>query len=569
MRDKVKNSSPYIIIGIFSILLLIRCFYSFTWSDESFYLTIVHRLWLGERMIADEWYTTQLSTPILMPFYVLYQYITGGNEGIYLYYRILYWGLSTFTTCYTFSKLKKYNSQMAALVCALIYLGYSRANIGGMSYYNLTLTMVLVSSILIYEQLMKKEFSIKKCYLIGLLLAIAVVNTPFLAFPYIVIMLGLFIVRHGRIYAKQIWAVILGTGTAAIIYLSYLFSMVTLEELLLNIPYILNEPELQSTNPILVIPIILARIAWRYKWTILLWGTMVAYVLYTRREHGVLSDKQIEIILGLNFVIFLLNSCFSWGLIGCINIAGVLMGIGYLCIKKDWKGINKIVLGVFGIAGLSTALAFSFSSDTGLDAMTIGFVLIAIAVVLLLFDEEKVTKSIMCAVWIMVLQTAVLRLFSVYRDAPLTNLDTMISSGPGKYLYTTEEHVEQYEEVQSTIEEYVRTEDRVFYSKVCFWSYLCTDNEYGVPSSWRMAFNSTRLEEYFELNPEKIPTCIFVFNPVYGNFESNLIQGNEKVEAPNDNIVEGYLADYIEENDYEVIETECATIYRKKEISDV
>ena len=569
MKDRIKYSSPYIVIGIFSVLLLVRCFYSFTWSDESFYLTVVHRLWLGERMIDDEWYTTQLSTPVLMPFYILYQYFTGGNEGVYLYYRILYWVLSTFTAFLIYNKLKKFSSQMAALVCAMIYFGYSRANIGGVSYYNLTLTMVLISSLLIFEQVLEKKFKLKKCYLIGLLLAIAVVNTPFLAFLYIIIMSALLIIKPCRRYIKQVVYVILGTGTAAIVYLAYLFSMVSLDELLLNVPYILNEPEIQSTNPILVIPIILTRIAWRYKWTILPWGLMLGYILLVKVKKYALSRKQIKTITVLNFVLFLINAYLSWGLIGCINIAGMLFGIVYLCAEKKWNNIDKLILVVFGIAGFSTALAFSFSSDTGLDAMTIGFVLIAIAVVLLLLDANNVRKNIICVVWIMVLQTAVLRLFSVYRDAPLSELNYRINSGPGKYLYTTEEHVGQYGEVQKAIEQYVRTEDKVLYSKACFWSYLCTNNEYGVPSSWRMALNSVRLEEYFELNPEKIPTCIFVFKPEYGSFESYLIQGNEKADKPNDNIVEGYLVDYIRENDYEVIETECATIYRKKEISDI
>ena len=82
-----------------------------------------------------------------------------------------------------------------------------------------------------------------------------------------------------------------------------------------------------------------------------------------------------------------------------------------------------------------------------------------------------------------------------------------------------------------------------------------------------MAFDSPRLEEYYELNPEKIPTCIFVLNPSYGNFESSLIQGNEKVDTPNENKMEGYLADYIEEQGYEKIELDCATIFRSKEPS--
>ena len=103
------------IISICSIVLLIRSFYSFSWSDESFYLTIVHRFWLGERIFQDEWYTTQLSTPLLLPFYSFFEWITGGNEGIYLYYRIIYWGISTVTAFLIFFKLKRWNKTIAAL----------------------------------------------------------------------------------------------------------------------------------------------------------------------------------------------------------------------------------------------------------------------------------------------------------------------------------------------------------------------------------------------------------------------------------------------------------------------
>ena len=47
-------------------------------------------------------------------------------------------------------------------------------------------------------------------------------------------------------------------------------------------------------------------------------------------------------------------------------------------------------------------------------------------------------------------------------------------------------------------------------------------------------------------------------------FESSLIQGNEKEEFPNENKMEGYLADYIRRNDYEKVELECATIFRSR-----
>lgn len=118
--------------------------------------------------------------------------------------------------------------------------------------------------------------------------------------------------------------------------------------------------------------------------------------------------------------------------------------------------------------------------------------------------------------------------------------------------------------MQSDIEKYVRDGDRVLYSKNCFWGYLCTENEYGTPSSWRMGMDSPRLEEYFTLNPEKYPTCVFVLKPEYGNFESSFIQKNEKVDEPNQNEQAGFLYEYIVSNDYEEIEAESAIIFRKR-----
>lgn len=557
-------------LGICSILLLIRSFYSFNWSDESFYLTVVHRFWLGERIIADEWYTTQLSTPLLLPFYALYQWMTGGNEGVYLYFRLLYWGISAFTAFFTYYSLKKKNSYAASLISALLYFLYSRANIGGMSYYNVTLTCVLLAGLLLYDQICDKKGNKKKLYLAGILLAFAVVNTPFLAFPYIVIG-AYFLIRrkHCPLY-REVLMVIAGTATIAAVYIAYVLCKVSINELLLNIPYILNEPELQSTNPALVIPIILARIVWRFKWTFWITVLLTIYIWYRKKKVNSFSMKEINWLLGINLAVFIINSFLSKNLLGCINIAGALFAVPTIYIFNEWKQIDKNILGVFGTAGISLILGFSFSSDTGLDAMTIGFLLIGIGAVLLVFKLDDLKKkqvmlgAAVLVFSVMIFQTAILRFFSVYRDAPVNQLNTQITSGPAKYLYTTQEHVRQYDELKAAIEQYVREDDVVFYSKWCFWSYLCTENEYGVPSSWRMPFDSPRLQEYYELKPEKIPTCIFVLNPAYGDFESSLIQNNEKVEFPNENNLDGYLYDYIQEHDYEVIELECATIYRSR-----
>lgn len=559
---------PVIVIGCGCIGLFFRSFYSFSWSDESFYLAVVHRFWLGERMIADEWFTTQLIAPLLLPFYAIYELLTGGNEAVYLYFRLLYWVISAFTSFLTYFKLKKNNSRMASLLCALIYVFYSRANIGGMSYYNITLTCVLVAALLLYEQITEKKANKIKLYVVGILLAFAVVNNPFLVFPYVVICVYLLARKKFRILWRETLSVIAGSTVIAAAYLCYVLLNVSIEELFLNIPYILNEPELQSTNPILVVPIILARIVWRYKWTVVFTFFLILYIWYKKRKNHSFSKNEINRMMVGNLIVFMANSYLSVNLLGCINIAGVLFAIPVILIYCVGKNKDLSIITVFGTAGVSLILSFSFSSDTGLDAMSIGFVLLAMAVVLLVLQSDEIKKEkliysmVLLVFWVLVFQTAMLRFISVYRDAPVNQLDTQITSGPAKYLYTTEEHARQYNELRTAIEQYVREDDIVFYSKCCFWSYLCKDNEYGVSSSWRMPIDSPRLEEYYKLNPEKIPTCVFVLNPQYGDFESSYIQNNEKAESPNDNNLEGYLYEYMLDHNYEVIELECATIYR-------
>lgn len=568
MKKRIKRAAPYMIIGFCSLLILMRCFYSFTWSDESLYLNLVHRFWLGERMIVDEWYTAQLSTPLLLPFYSLYQAATGGNEGVVLVFRIIYWGISSAVTVFLYKNLKKYNSEVAALISSLIYLLYSRANIGGLSYYNMTLTMVMIAIVLIYEGIYEKEIKKQKLLAVGIFLALAVVFNPFLVISYMIIAVCFLIKGKDRqAFMGMIWV---GTGIlfTAACYLAYVFSKITLRDIIFNIPHILGEPELQRTNPFLVVPLMCARVAWRFRWTISITVLMCIHILFLKKRKARIGSKTIKCVLIVNSIIFLINSVLAFNLIGCINIAYVLLIVPVLILFMEHKENDFSVLYVFGAAGAGLSLAFSFSSDTGLDAMAIGFVPLAMGAVLLVFRLKEVVADrvryglFLSMAGIMLLESMFLRICSVYRDAPILELNTRIEKGPGKWLYTTREHAEQYSMLYEAVGNYVREEDKVFYSKECYWGYLCSENEYGVPSSWRMPLNSPRLEEYYKINPDKIPTCVFVIDPEYGKFESSIIQGNEKNDRPNENFLEGFLFDYMMEEHYEVIETACGTIFR-------
>ena len=185
-----------------------------------------------------------------------------------------------------------------------------------------------------------------------------------------------------------------------------------------------------------------------------------------------------------------------------------------------------------------------------------------------------------------------LRIVNIYRDAPLSALTGKIEAGPAKGLYTTEKHLTQYKEVYETLLAYCQSEDlpdpaakddepvstegmaasreeeagvglnTIFISKLLPWGYLCTDLRVGAPTTWRTELGSERLREYYELNPDRIPELVLVLNDEYGTYDTC-----GDVEAdPNPNakeLPEGFLTEYMKENNYETQETACGILYRK------
>ena len=117
------------------------------------------------------------------------------------------------------------------------------------------------------------------------------------------------------------------------------------------------------------------RIVWRYKWTFLFFLFLILYLFYKRRKNITFSQKELVYITGLNLLIFIVNFCLSSNLLGCINIAFVLFGIVIMLYYRTRIVEIKNVLFSFIISGLSFVFSFTFSSNTGLDAMSIGFVI--------------------------------------------------------------------------------------------------------------------------------------------------------------------------------------------------
>ena len=93
----------------------------------------------------------------------------------------------------------------------------------------------------------------------------------------------------------------------------------------------------------------------------------------------------------------------------------------------------------------------------------------------------------------------------------------------------------------------------VFISKLMPWGYLALDNPCGAPTAWRTPVDSPRLSQYYESHPGSIPQIVVVLKPEVGDYED--------VKTPNANTLEGWLWDYMEEQQYTSVDYAYAQVY--------
>ena len=132
-----------------------------------------------------------------------------------------------------------------------------------------------------------------------------------------------------------------------------------------------------------------------------------------------------------------------------------------------------------------------------------------------------------CIMLAALLQTITLRFVNIYRDAPLNRLTVRLENGPAAGLYTTAEHASMYTTVCKVLQDHCQSDDlnpeknnngSLFITKLLPFGYLCSDLKCGSPTTWRTSFNSVRLEDYYQLNPDRYPDLILVLDEEYGSY---------------------------------------------------
>lgn len=599
MKEIIKNNKIYLILGVSFILCLFRAFKGFCWTDESFYLSTADRFYRGDALLVSEWYRTQLSSVICLPFYALYMWIAGSNVGVILYFRILYLILSLVTAIIAHKTMKKDYPDTVTAAMAVLIMFYAHLNVTALSYYMMSIDFLLIALFVIYDY--SHSNSNKKLIAAGVAFALSVLSLPsFAVFYFAALALVVFVVivnkfvklpevlKKGIDDAKimpTVWYTMIGIAIPAAIFVIYLFSKVSIAGIIEAVPNIMVDKEHDFTVGFCIRRFFFSVSDVYGKWTYVSYALMGFCFLFSR---FIKKTKIADIILILDAALFVILAIRSYGHTGYIQTALCLFALPvfFLANKKNYR-----LFWLFVPSGFSLAMTYSFSSSDFLYVLAIGHFAVAIACIGFLYDyvvgrrqiieaEGSTDKmTVLCARFACVIATLIvlyvcgvtiaLRMSSVYRDAPIPKMTEKINYGVAKGLYTTPEHLGYYDDVYEMIEDKCMKDsegnshcENILFSKILPWGYMVSDLSCGYPTTWRAtAYNAEQLTAFYNTNQGKQPDIIVVLNEEYGSYDAS---GDvEDDHNPNLDEMNDYWKDYIKANNMTKRQVKCGVIYRK------
>ncbi len=419
----------YITYIVLAIALIIRGFYGFCQSDESFYVSTAGRFASGDLVFVDEWHPTQLASLITAPFYLIFEKITGGTEGIILYFRVLYVVFTTSEAIIAYRlissiggasqgnarasvlldkhKVSRRYSSIPAFLIGLFLMLYCHLNIPTLSYYTMSFNFFVLAFILIYAGEVAEKGSddgfykgyaveaksvrigkgggLKIGYYVtgGAFFALSVLSLPSLAVTYVLVMaiLLIFCIKIKELRFPLLF-VTAGILIPLILFVVYLYaSGNSIAGLLANLTYIMSDAEhdrgiVESFKVFFrAISDVFGKIY--YISIVLVFLALLTYVNDVLRKHLYHYILMADVLLFIYYVII------GGSHTGFINTAFALFvfPLFFLTEKKD-----LYVFLAFFMGGLAFAMTYCLSSYCDLYGLAIGHGISAAGGLLLLWD---------------------------------------------------------------------------------------------------------------------------------------------------------------------------------------
>ncbi len=516
-----------------------KCAYGFGGNDEAFYLTVPHRLNLGDAFIKDEWNLAQLSGFLTMPFVWLYTTIMQTTEGIILAARVAYIIFHTVVSVVIYTRLRKYG-YFSVFACALYFI-YTPYNIMAMSYNTMGLDFIVLTGVLIGTADYTKKLPL---IISGVCFAASVLCCPYLAIGYI--LYAICVLVHTFIKNKEINIGLksnlfagrtfiyftIGVVALAVIFLAFALPKVSISEIFNNLPHLFNDPEHPSipiTTKLLKYLTSIFECHSHFKYAIFAYVLIGIAMMFdkNRKLHRSLYLIATTAIVIFCYILFLPELTYKY--YNAIMFPLIFIGITsyVLCDKKP----KELILSLFAL-GIIYSFADCIASNQYFYIISMAISASNIASLLflgqLIKEMNDTPDNIEYAVWLKRSSFALVVLMMLIQsgmqinskanhcfwESGMNTLTTQISSGPAKGIYTSDSNCSEYEKINSDIE-YFNSKEKgnILFLTEKTWTYLATEIfPYGTFSAWTPETTSSleRLKSYYSMNPDKKPKYIYI-----------------------------------------------------------
>ncbi|MCI8744492.1 MAG: hypothetical protein HFI25_02290 [Lachnospiraceae bacterium] len=528
----MKNLKPidYIFTAclfLIGLTFIWRAFYGVNYNDEMYYADSLYRLFQGDVYLVHDWQLHLMSCIPAYPFYALFRLITGSNDGVILFLRILYviFQLTVALVCF----LRLRHLKWGGLLVSLLYLLFTPFNIASMSYNTMGLGFAMLTFAILSGP---KKHPARDYVFCGICFALCVLSNPFaiiLYFLYAAVCTGQFILHKHKnprsTEAFSLFSLLWITAGAFFIFIIFcvmLLRRASLGELSQTFLYNFRMPGYEQ-NPSQWMHKLSSYFRRVYK-TIpyLVWSVGAACVILPfdkrRFSHALwyLLPSAAAVVYYLCFYGLLQNH------VPTNFCAMPLAFLGFLCFwllpEKDFQ-----YLFLWFIPGVLYSLCSHFASDTGILCITSSYILCSSIGALFLYQlfqafvresaksitGKAASVCILAALAVHITVSGCLRITFFYNEEPLPNLTAQVHTGPAKGLFTSPGMAAFHEERVSGLKSLPITEnDTLLVMAMEPWAYLCTEASCASYTCWGMA-EEPIYRLYLSMFPEKYPTVIY------------------------------------------------------------
>lgn len=523
-----KQNILWLLLFLMGLWLMIwKLPYGFGGDDEGFYLTVAHRLTLGQRLFTDEWHLSQLSSFFLYPFVKIFQAVNGGTEGILLASRRLYLVCHSLTSAIVYLRLRRCGA--LSVLGSIFFMLFTPFGMMTCSYNTVALDALALTA-----AFSAPVEGINAPILSGVFFACAVVCCPYLAVGFLLYALvctvyTVIYAKTGREYfnyplfrLKNFGFFTAGIAFVLFVFLLFLFSHTSVSEIAAALPGLFSDPEHPSYSVFFMLK--------HYVWCILtshpltviplgLYGvSLVALIADGKRREHCLVHMLLPVV-----------ACAVWLCLMCPALCEKYYNAVMLPLFP--VGLNAYFLlrhkprGLFAscfVLGLLYSLCVSATSNMGFDILAVGFAVSDIAGIVfigLLISEQcgKVKKTLLA---VCLVPVALLGAMSVYVkqnhcfwDVRPAQMDTKITLGPAKGIVTNEYFADSYESIYKDMQSLDAAEGNILIYSQQGWEYLIADRPYASFSAWLSGLDGATVERlalYYRMNGDNTADIIYI-----------------------------------------------------------